>query len=194
MTKKQEEKDRFKALEEAVSGDENGSVGIVTLSSGVVLKIKPVSPLLLLRLASRYEEPQVPMAMDDTMGRETPNPLDPDYLAAKKAYDLRLTQAMVDGFVMYGTELESAPEEIGTPDEDRWVNMLKAVGEETDPENEFWRYMTWIETQAIKSDDDMKSLIEEVGRMSGVSERDVNAAADNFRGSKEQPKDPGSVS
>ncbi len=186
--------DKFKALEEAKRGDENGSVGLITLSSGVVLKAKAVSPMLLLRLATRFEEPQIPMIHDDSKGREMPNPLDPDYLAAKTAYDGKLTQVMVDGFVMYGTTVETVPEDIDEPGDDGWIDMLRAIGEETDPKNKYWRYMTWVETQAIKSAEDMMMLVEEVGRLSGVSEKEVTAAVENFRGSEEGSKDPGSKS
>ena len=58
-----ESKDKFSALEDVKRDDSNG-VGLVTLSSGVVLKAIPVSPLVLMKLTARYEEPKVPMFFD----------------------------------------------------------------------------------------------------------------------------------
>jgi hypothetical protein len=64
----------------------------------------------------------------------------------------------------------------------RWVGDYELLRLPMNPENESWRYLTWVKFKAAPTEDDLKLIQEVVGRLSGVRESDAKAA-EEFSGS-----------
>jgi len=93
---------------------------IVTLSTGVRARIKPVSAKLLDEIARSVPEPPVPKQFIDEKQREEYNPLDPTYqLAVKEANHLRGLRS-TEAMIMFGVELVDA-----VPERSEWEPKLR---------------------------------------------------------------------
>ena len=57
-----------------------------------------------------------------------------------------------------------------------WISEYELLKMPMNPENETWRYLTWVKFKAATSDEDLKKIQEVVGRLSGVREADAEAA------------------
>ena len=157
----------------------------VTLSSGVVLNIKQVPPMVLAKIYDTLPaEPQVPRIFIADLGREEENPNDPSYLASMNKYQMALANRVSDTIIMLGTTLSSVPKSVAHPHDDYrdWSEPLNAVGIEIpDIEKELLVYCAWVKYVAATSQDDINNLIASVSKLSGVSEKDVAQAANQFR-------------
>lgn len=58
----------------------------------------------------------------------------------------------------------------------KWIGDYELLRLPMNPENEAWRYLTWIKFRAAPDEDDLKKIQEVVGRLSGVREADAKAA------------------
>lgn len=154
----------------------------VRLSSGVVLKAKQANPTLLIYVMSAFPRPNPPTQFNSIMGRQMENPDDPDYISRVKAWGIENSNAVLNAFIMLGTELFSKPDEIHGPFDDDWLDIYEALGLPIKPQNKEWRYLKWVTTIAVKDEKDLKLIQDAVGALSGVREADVAAAA-TFPGS-----------
>lgn len=166
----------------------------IELSSGVVLNIKAVPPMVLSKVYSKFpSEPKPPRVFMEDLGREEENPNDPDYIASMERYQLNLADSVTDAIIVLGTTLNFCPADIPHPYEAyaEWAEPLKMVGmdipefKEKDPQV----FKAWVKYVAALETADIEGLIESVSRQSGVSEKDVAQAADQFRSDAEQPAD-----
>lgn len=64
-----------------------------------------------------------------------------------------------------------------------WISEYELLGIPMNPQNEAWRYLTWIKFVAMKTEKDSETIQEVVGRLSGVRETDAKAA-EEFSGRK----------
>lgn len=154
--------------------------GLVTLSSGVVLRVRAVSTSLFADLMAEMEGPRPPVVFIESKGREEENPDDPDYLAAKQAHQARVAKAMSDAVIVLGTELESLPDGFPGPEDPVWNAQMRALGRRFEGEQD--RYLAWVKYQAGKETTDFQTIWEAVGRQASVLERDAHAAARRFPG------------
>lgn len=93
---------------------------IFTLSSGVRVRLRPVSPWFLDDARSRIPDPPVPIWHNAELDRDEPNPAHPDYLAALAEASRKRGEAMVDAIIMFGVELVD-----GVPDPVGWLPRLR---------------------------------------------------------------------
>ena len=110
------------------------------------------------------------------MGREMPNPDNPDYIDQLKAHQTESSNALLNALIIYGTELVEVPKKFPKPEDNEWLEEYSIIGLQTHPESRSWRYLTWIMVKAVRHENDLIAIRDEVGRLSGVSEDSVRSA------------------
>lgn len=163
-----------------------GTDNLITLSTGVILKAKPANSTTLIDVMAAFPRPKPPMWYNSTMGRMMENPIDPDYLERVKACQMEQTDAVLTVLIGWGTEYYSKPKDVPGPMDDKWLDKYSLIGLDMRPENKDWRYLKWVKHIACASPNDLQLIQKEVGRLSGISKSDVQAAED-FPGRKETP-------
>jgi hypothetical protein len=154
----------------------------VRLSSGVVLKAKQANPMLLITVMAAFPRPEPPVQFNSMMGRNMENPDDPDYISRVKAWSMENSNAVLNAFILLGTEMVSVPKGVPGPGDNEWLERYEALGLPTKPMNKDWRYLKWVTTIAAVNEKDLELIRDAVGALSGVKEADVSAAA-TFPGS-----------
>lgn len=142
------------------------------LSTGVVVRIKPVSSLLIQAVTSKIPDPVVPIWHDENTGRDTPNPLDPAYVAAMERATQERGVAALDAMILMGVELVD-----GLPEDNRWLKRLRKTNalpdgfDETDEDDVLFAYIKLV----AFGGDDLQLLTR-----SQVTEGDVERAEKAF--------------
>lgn len=176
-----EEKDPQVAVLEVIEESKKGSEDdTFTVSSGVVFRAKQVPMKIIMGVMAKYDRPEPPTMFEPGLGREVPNPDDPDYKRAIQVIDSKTTEAVMNVMVIYGTEIVKVPKGMSKPEDEDWLEMLEATGvgiSEKNRENKYWRYLNWFATVAAPNASDMVELMNNAGKLSGVSEGDVASAA-----------------
>ena len=167
------------AEERAVSISENGRPQIL-LSSGVILNLTSVPKTFIYEATRAFKRPKVPVYLNEAKGREEENPGDPDYLEALEMYAADAANAATDVALLRGTSIQEIPDDVIGPDSEEWIQEMEVLGLPM-RDNPRARYMTWIKAIAAPLDNDINDLLEEVGRLTGVSESDVADAVERFR-------------
>lgn len=108
------------AVEIAQEQQEEGRPEILTLTSGVRVRVKPVSSQFRDMAQARIPDPEVPMWHDPAEDRDVPNPDDPAYRKALEDVALKRSQAVTDALVMFGVELVD-----GMPQDGDWLERLQ---------------------------------------------------------------------
>lgn len=166
---------------------------LLRLSTGVILRMKPVSPFMLNLLAHKYPEPEVPSVFIESKGRYELNPLDPDYVRLKEERDQARQQAAIDLYVGKGTELVRGPDDLPGLDDESWVQDLADLADPGDlveeevkriEQNPRYRYVAWVKYVAIGNRQDLEDLSRRVMRVMGVAAEDV---ADEVRKFPDNP-------
>ena len=153
----------------------------VTLSSGVVLKVKPVPILLLNRIQMRFPKVHVPVVYNPDKERDEPNPNDPDYLEAVERNESAKTEALLDVMIGMGTEIVTIPDGLQKPTDSAWFDDLEFYLQEEQDDRERPRYLAWVKFVAIRNTDDMQSLAIAVQSKMGISEEAVAQSINSFR-------------
>lgn len=99
--------------------------GVVQLSTGYWIRIKPVSASLIDEAQSVLREPPVPEFYIAEKDRYEPNPSDPAYLRALERLDVDRAIAAADTIILFGVELVN---EDGSPyviESGEWMKKLK---------------------------------------------------------------------
>jgi hypothetical protein len=148
----------------------------ITLSTGVVLRGKQVPPLILIKIVSSYSRPKIPTWISPEMGREVENPEDPDYIERVKNYRMELSDGTLNALIVLGTELVKLPKGFEGPKDNKWLDKYKVLGLPMFPENENWRYLSWMTMVGAPEKEDLDKIKEVVGRLSGIPESKVEAA------------------
>jgi len=168
---------------EAVEETRKPKDNTITLSTGVVLKGKQANPLVLIDVMSSFQRPKPPIWKDPKMGREMENPDDPDYRDRLKAWEMEMSSATLNAMILLGTELVSVPKKFPGPQANEWLDEYELLNLPMRPDNTSWRYLKWVTFKAVRDEKDLEKIRDVVGRLSGVSERSVDSAA-NFPGSE----------
>lgn len=166
--------------------ERSGTENLITLSTGVILRAKPANPITLIDVMAAFPRPKPPMWFNTTMGRMMENSADPDYLERVNARKMEQSDAVLMVLIGWGTELHSKPKGISGPMDDEWLERYSLLGLDMKPENKDWRYLKWVKHVACSDPSDLKLIQEEVGRLSGISKSDVQAAED-FPGRGQTP-------
>jgi hypothetical protein len=153
----------------------------LTLSNGIVLKLKNIPPLLINSVSNSIPEPEIPTVWIEDKEREEPNPNHPAYLAAKLKRDQELTLATINLILYAGTELKSVPKGVSGPDDDDWIPLAKMAGIRFDESNQIERYLAWLRSYALATLNDLEQAQSLPLKLAGITEEEVNAVADSFR-------------
>jgi hypothetical protein len=166
----------LKAVREAEKDAEDKY--LIRLSSGVVLRGKQVPPLTMMKVMAYFQRPKPPVYFNETMGREIENPDDPDYRDRLQAYSAELGSAMLNVFIILGTEVVQVPKKFPGHMDDIWLKEYAEFGVgPAKPDNESWRYLTWVTLKAVLDENDVNLIQEVVGSATGVTEKAVAAGA-----------------
>jgi hypothetical protein len=157
----------------------------VTLSTGVVLKVRPVSQFVLYANANRVRRPKVPVVYIESKDREEENPMHPDYLDAMERYEEERAEAVADALLGLGSELVDVPKGFDRPEDTGWSEQLEAIGLEV-PQSGMKRYLRWVRLWAIKTPEDMVALTQRITQLTATPEEAVAEVAESFRNPKER--------
>jgi hypothetical protein len=148
-------------------------------AEGVMIKVRPVSALLIQEITSRIKDPNPPMQPNpDKDGRMEENPFDPTYVDELRETTTRRALATSDTMVMFGLELVD-----GLPKDETWIKKLKWL-EKTgrldlsdidfnDPFEKEFAFKKFIAAT--------NPTIMEVTRASGVTQADLDTATESFQ-------------
>lgn len=145
---------------------------IVTLSSGVRVKIGSVTASLIDRVTSKIKDPDPPMFMNEDKGREEPNYSDPKYRRQLAEAERERGIAAMDAIVMFGFELVD-----GLPEDTRWKRKLQlldiSIPDDADDIELEFLYKKYV---AVAPDE-----VGLVTERSGLTEEEIRAAEASFR-------------
>lgn len=151
---------------------------LIRLSSGVVLVGKAAPTLTLIKVIARFPRPEPPEYLNKQTGRMMVNADDPDYIKRVQAQEAAQTDAVLNVLILGGTEVHSVPKKFQRHTDDGWLQEYANFNMRIDPEDERARYLHWVTYKAAPKGEDIKLIQEVVGRLSGISERAVQAAED----------------
>ena len=159
---------------------EQAADDIMTLRSGVRIRLIPVPASLIDAVTSKIKEPDIPMVtLDDGSGRDAANPLDPVYL--KEMDEVRRLRglAAIDAMAIFGVELVD-----GLPPDNEWLNKLMQMesmglldlSAEYDLSDPLIKELVYKKFVGVTTD-----VITKVTEISGISPEEVAAAEESFQ-------------
>jgi len=155
----------------------------VRLSSGVRVRVNPVSGWLIEDVTAGIKNPPVPVWHNPDNERDEENPNDPGYLQAISDVRQKRIEAVLDTVVLFGMELVD-----GMPKDDMWLQKLRRLERlghidlsAYDFDDPLDREFVYKRRFAIGNAGDLLT----VRRMCSVSEEDVADATDSFPGDGE---------
>jgi hypothetical protein len=167
----------------------------VTLSTGVVLNIMPVSPWLMQSIFEDADKikPKVPVVRIEADQRDEENPNDPVYLEQLKDWDKARTARVQDTVIAWGTMVGSLPQGFPPVDDPGWQEMARFTGHAIE-DSRIARYVTWVKWVAGPEIADSAEIMKAVQLAAGVPEAQVAAAAELFRNRVQGSADSGGKS
>lgn len=168
-----------------------------TTSSGIVFKLRPVAPLLIIDVQRRFKAPEPPKLpnYDKGDGDDAPleeNPSDPAYLRAVQEHNMQVGEASNAVFLTRGTEIISIPDGIDKVDDAEWADDVREFAGLEVPAVGRRRYYCWLKYVALSSMDDFQGLLNKLTSLGGVTlESEVQAAEETFRPAEDGNADPG---
>lgn len=161
----------------------------ITLSNGIVLELRPVPPAL--RDAVRNElvtkRPKVPIVHIESKDRDEENPGDPAYLEAMNNA-LRVEElAMEDLSMAAGTIIVSVPDDMLPLDGDDWmhdprIEVAVSAGLRLDVSDNNKRRIAYLRFYALETHMDFFIHKHASLKVQGISEEEIRAALESFRG------------
>jgi hypothetical protein len=159
---------------------------LVTLSTGVVVRLKKANPMTLITVMAGEPRPSPPTYRDKKMGRLVENPDSPDYQARVQDWEAHYNERLLNAFIQGGTEIVTVPKGVPKINDDGWVDTLNVLGIDTSKRDvPAWRHIHYIKNVACQDEKDLSVIQEGVQKLSGVSEEDVDKAT-SFPGSDEE--------
>jgi hypothetical protein len=95
---------------------------IFALSTGVRVRLRPVSSSLVEEMKGAIKMPDVPVVWIEAKEREEENPNDPRYIQAVEEANSKRADAIFDALVTFGVELVD-----GLPEDETWIKKLKLL-------------------------------------------------------------------
>jgi len=153
---------------------------VITLRSGIRIKLIPVPAALVDAVTSKIKEPEIPsVTLGDGSGRDEANPFDPQYLKDMDEVRRLRGLAAIDTMAMFGVELVD-----GLPPDDEWLTKLRQMEamnlldlSEYDLDNPVIKELVFKKFVAVTTD-----VITKVTEISGISPEEVAAAEESFQG------------
>lgn len=156
----------------------------VTLSNGIVLKVKPVPPFLVRAAVTKLEKPKIPFFHNDEKGRDEPNPSDPAYLDDLEEYEEQTTEVGTNVLLVAGTEVAEVPEGCYGPDDQSWKELAEFFEIEVNTDKPMANYLNYLKWYALASAEDLVAVLRPLMIMTGLTEEEVQKAAEGFRSQK----------
>lgn len=159
---------------------ENALTPFTFKDTGKTVKIKKVSPLLIMQLTKDFPEPEPPVQEVDYGDGEIkhePNPAHPDYERALQKHRYEFEQRMREMMIDRGVVLDLSEDEKNEIKElrDYWQTQY----EKPLAGNDKYIYLSFI---CIGTDGDMDDLVNAISRRSHPSNGAVEAARKSFQG------------
>lgn len=156
--------------------------GIFTASTGLQLKLKKVSRMIILDATRKLAIPQPPRQFIESKGREEENPADPAYQTAYNSYMYDIGMIGYATYFILGTVPVSMPDDLEPSEGTTWSDNIQAVHEDLNiPEKGPRRYFAWLKYYAL-NEQDQNALLQACIRYSGGTlEADVKEAQASFR-------------
>lgn len=152
------------------------------LSSGVVVRCRRVSPLLLQQAGAAIPEPKVPTFFNENRQQEEENPAHPDYAAALNQRQQDVGNASINAAILMGTEIvEPLPAGFPAQDDETWISKLAVLGVHPPIDTPYERYISWMRNLVLASNDDLRVVMRACSGDILVQEEDVAKAAASFR-------------
>lgn len=164
--------------------NQNGNV--VSLSTGVRVRVRPVSARLLDEVQRTVPHPAVPKQFLEDKGIEVENPMHPAYLREVEEANSLRGQRVTEALMLFGFELVD-----GVPPEESWLPKLRYLESRGmldlsgyDLEIDLDRELLFKGMVAVGAPDLML-----LSMASGLTEAEVAAAEDSFQRQKARPAD-----
>lgn len=157
----------------------------VTLSSGITVKIRKVSPFSLDAVRRLYPRPQPPIVDNDYgdgQKRREPNPADPDYLLALEEYKALLTTKITEAMLHLGIKTDIDTDAVAAFREE--IGALGVALDESDR-------LVYIRHILIQTEDDLQRLAEAITRKTMPTEEAVQEHLATFSGDIQGPGSDG---
>lgn len=187
----QEEIDTIEAVSRAVDRIERrGKTANFTLVNGIVLKLKPVAPYLLVAVEREFPDPEPPVTWIDEKERNEPNPNHPDHVKALEQNTWKKDLALNNLVLGVGTEFVSAPRGYYGPEEDEWLKVLEVAASITEKpllfkkDDPTARYIAWLRFYALQSQVDITVVTTLTYQLTGIAEGEVDEILEAFQGGK----------
>lgn len=146
----------------------------VTLSSGAVVRVKPISARLLEQYDKYHKIPEPPMREADVIGggKELVPDLDnPEYQKALAQYNAKASNDLMNMLVSFGME-------VTMPEDTKWLVKLQRAGIEVADDDLESAYIQLVLMEDFISD--LKSVAREILSMSGVTEEVIQSWQELF--------------
>lgn len=153
----------------------------IVLSNGIVLKVKPMPPMLLNSVSNSIPKPPVPMVFLEDKGRDEPNPNDPNYIQAEADRQTALSLAIMNTILYACTEIEEVPANCWGVESEEWLALPRLAGIKFDPDDKIERYLTWLRSYAIATMQDMNKAQTLPLMLAGITEPEVDDVMESFR-------------
>jgi hypothetical protein len=193
----QEESEALQAAANAMLRRTGVNRAELTLSNGIVLTFRPVTPSLITavreELESRY--PAAPVTYLEAKGRDEPNPNDPAYQNELRRLMARTERVLNDLVVAAGVEIKSVPEGYFNLEDPGWLEDPRIVvacasGYSFDRDDAIQRKVTWLRYYAVETWLDDRLFNRVPIELAGITEAEVQSAVDAFRGLQGRGTDP----
>jgi hypothetical protein len=168
------------AVEAAEAQAQVDTDDIVTLSTGVRVRLASVSASLIDEVRSRVKDPPVPIMHDDEKGRDMPNPHDPTFLREMQDAEDRRNKATTDAMILFGVKLVDP-----LPENDDWITELQFLHIEVDKSSPLALEFAYKKFIAVGAPDYPLLLT----ASSPVTEEEVKRARESFPGDEGRDTD-----
>ena len=116
------DKAKVKEAAKRIASEQGDGTVVVTLSTGVRVRLSPVSSSLVEDMKLVIKLPPVPVVWIESKEREEENPNDPRYIEAMNEAQVLRSDAIFDALCTFGVELVD-----GLPEDDLWLRKLKLL-------------------------------------------------------------------
>lgn len=147
----------------------------VTLTSGVVVRIKPISLRLLQQFDLTHKQPKPPLVKSTaTIGGAEEMVEDPDDPAYKQQLS-EFTDKSTDDFMYLMTSFGT---DVALPEDTSWIKRLERLGIIIDPVDLPGSYLQYVLMEDFT--EDLRLLTMGIMRISGVSEEAISSWMETF--------------
>lgn len=158
---------------------------IIELTNGVKLRCKSVAVMTIRHATAALPRPIPPVIENPDKGRAEPWEGDPAYQDALGRWEYQIGETSINIMLSLGTKLEYVPENMDSPEDSNWVEILEAAEVPLKLNSVPARYLSWLRFYALSDPEDIAKVSVAIARKSGLMEGDVSSALESFRGGED---------